>query len=56
MQTAPIAVEASRLSDSIMAWIHSSHGVAWSDRWWTQVKTRFNSYRVIFEPKQNEPA
>lgn len=41
-----------KISDSVMAWIHSSHGVAWSDRWWTQMKGRFNSYRCIFEPKQ----
>lgn len=40
------------ISDSAMAWIHSTHGVAWSDRWWAQMKSRFNSYRCIFEPKQ----
>ncbi|MEO8308109.1 MAG: hypothetical protein ABI616_08705 [Pseudomonadota bacterium] len=43
---------AKAIADSAMAWIHSSHGVAWSDHWWTQMKTRFNSYRCIFEPKQ----
>jgi hypothetical protein len=35
-----------------MAWIHSPHGICRSDRWWKQMKSRFNSYRCIFEPKQ----
>jgi hypothetical protein len=43
---------AKAISDSAMAWIHSPHGVTWSGNWWAQMRSRFNSYRCVFEPKE----